>query len=142
MTTSPSPTEPPSTHRYRTVVEGVELANEFMRSRMTVTEFSRQRGVTVRMVTYWTKRARLLAAATSADLVQVAEIGEGGAIEPLAGKVAVTGTAVIQASSPAVSSASPMIEVRLPSGVRIGVAAGFSPTVLAQVVACLGGPSC
>ncbi len=142
MTISPSPADPPSTQRYRTVVEGVELANEFTRSRMTVTEFARQRGVTVRMITYWTKRARLLAAATSPDLVQVAEIGETGAIAPLPAEAIPSAHAIIPVSTPAAPMAGPTIEVRLPSGVRIGVAAGFSPVVLAQVVACLGGRPC
>lgn len=142
MIAPPSPTDSSSPQRYRTVVEGVELANEFARSRLTASEFARQRGVTVRMVTYWTKRARLLAAATSPDLVQVAEIGGTGAIAPLPAEAAPAAPALIPMSPSAAPMAPTTIEVRLPSGVRIGVAAGFSPAVLAQVVACLGGGAC
>ena len=142
MTSEPSPAAFASSQRYRSVVEGVELANEFTRSRMTAAEFARQRGVTVRMITYWTKRARLLAAATSPDLVQIAEIAAPGGNETPPAEAASPATAMIPASSPSALAAHPTIEVRLPNGVRIGVAAGFSPAILAQVVACLGGRPC
>ncbi len=142
MTIEPSPADSPGAQRYRSVVEGVQLANEFTRSRMTAGEFARQRGVTVRMIMYWTKRARLLAAATTPDLIQVAELSASGAIEPPAVETAPAATAIIPAPSPPVPTSIPTIEVRLANGVRIGIAAGFSPAVLAQVVACLGGRSC
>jgi hypothetical protein len=142
MTITPSPAGPPSTQRYRSVVEGVELANEFTQSRLTMAEFARQRGVTMRMVAYWTKRARLLAAATSAELVQVAEISGTGSFEALPAEGVPIASAVIAAPSPTALGSMPTIEVRLPNGVRIGIAAGFSPAVLAQVVTCLGGKSC
>ena len=142
MTIEPSLTHPPSSQRYRSVVEGVDLANEFTRSRMTAAEFARQRGVTVRMIMYWTKRARLLAAATTPDLIQVAEVSAGGTIEPPPVEACPAATAIIAAPSPPAPVSNPTIEVRLPNGVRIGVAAGFSPAVLAQVVTCLGSRPC
>ena len=140
MTTEPSLVPSSSIQRYRTVVEGMDLANEFTRSRMTAAEFARQRGVTVRMITYWTKRARQLAAATAPEVVQVAEFSASGAIELPSAEAATAATAIVSVPSPATPLPPPTIEVRLPNGVRIGVAAGFSPAVLAQVVACLGRP--
>ena len=41
-----------------------------------------------------------------------------------------------------VTASSPTIEVRLPNGMSIGIGAGFSPEVLAQVIACVGGRPC
>ena len=43
MTIEPSSADSPGAQRYRSVVEGVELANEFTRSRMTAGEFGRLR---------------------------------------------------------------------------------------------------
>lgn len=78
------PPRPAAKPHYRSVVEGVELANEFTRSRLTVAEFARQRGVSQRMVQYWTQRARQLAVAASGDLVQVAEVSATGVVAPIA----------------------------------------------------------
>ncbi len=147
MNELPTQRHPQGKQRYRSVVEGVALANEFYSSRMSMSEFARQRGVSVRMVTYWSSRARQLAAATASDLVQIAEIDAKGGITPVS-----QGMPALQAPAPApVPMATPaplpvsgptMIEVRLPNGVRLGVGAGFSPVALAQVIACLGGRSC
>ena len=135
-------------HRYTSVVDGIALANDFARSRQTMSEFARQRGVSFSMVRYWSIRARRLASASEPGLIQVAEVSSAGAIEPVSPPPEPT-----PASSPrppslppmAVmkpASLSPTIEVRLPSGVSIAVGAGFSPAVLSQVIACLGGRSC
>jgi len=153
MNELPTQRHPQGKQRYRSVVEGVALANEFYSSRMSMSEFARQRGVSVRMVTYWSSRARQLAAATASDLVQIAEIDAKGGITPVSqGMPALPAPAPAPAPAPVpVPMATPaplpvsgptMIEVRLPNGVRLGVGAGFSPVALAQVIACLGGRSC
>ncbi len=139
---------PPGKHRYTSVVEGMELANEFARSRQSVSEFGRQRGVSSQMVRYWCGRARRLAAAAKPDLVQVAELSASGVIEPmpqspaLPAPVSRPATIAPQASAIPPTAAPPTIELRLPNGVRIGIGAGFSPEVLSQVIACVGGRSC
>lgn len=116
----------------------MDLANEFTRSRLTISEFARQRGVSYRMVQYWTRRARRLATESSPAAVQVATVGADGSVTPIQSQ---SEPAVITAiTKPMPPVAAPTIEVRLPNGVRIGVAAGFSPEVLTQVIACLGRP--
>ncbi len=142
---------PPGKHRYTSVVEGMELANEFARSRLSVSEFARQRGVSSQMVRYWCGRARRLAAAATPDLVQVAELSASGVIEPmpqaprlqaLGSRPAIVAPPMPQPSSVPSTAVPPTIELRLPNGVRIGIGAGFSPEVLSQVIACVGGRSC
>ena len=139
MTEPSPPAHPPGKHRYRSVIEGMELANDFASSRLTISAFARERGVSCRMVQYWTRRARRLAAESSPDAVQVATVGSDGSVVPIQPQPA---AAVITAAltTPLPPVAAPMIEVRLPNGVRIAVAAGFSPEVLTQVIACLGRP--
>lgn len=148
---SEDPRHPPGKHRYRSVVEGMALANEFARSRQSISEFARQRGVSFNMVKYWSTRARRLAAASASDLVQVAQVTPSGDVE----RVATSEPAVRQPEAPVPPApprlpapvavpppSSPTIEVRLPNGVSIGIGAGFSPQVLAQVIACVGGRPC
>ncbi len=143
---------PPGKQRYTSVVEGMELANEFARSRLSVSEFARQRGVSSQMVRYWCGRARRLAAAAKPDLVQVAELSASGVIKPMpqvpALPAPMTRPATIaplsmpQPSAMPPTAAPPTIELRLPNGLRIGIGVGFSPEVLSQVIACVGGRSC
>ena len=138
MTESCPSAHPPGKHRYRSVVEGMDLANDFASSRLTISAFARERGVSCRMVQYWTRRARRLAAESSPAAVQVATVGADGAVlhaepRPVASMIAA-------ATAPMAPVVPPTIEIRLPNGVRIGVAAGFSPEVLTQVIACLGRP--
>lgn len=134
---------PPGKHRYTSVVQGVELANEFARSRLTVSEFARQRGVSAQMVRYWCGRARRLASAsTQPALVQVAEVSATGAVEPVPAPAALAAPAPRAIALPAPSVDPPIIELRLPNGVRIGVGAGFSPEVLSQLIACVSGRLC
>ena len=152
MSTSPGPCHIAGKHRYTSVVEGIALANDFVRSRQSMSEFARQRGVSFSMVRYWSIRARQLSSASEPGLVQVAEVSSTGVIEPVSLPV-VTNPAPGPASAPPSlpsmmvtkppsPSPSPTIEVRLPGGVSIAVGAGFSPSVLSQVIACLGGRSC
>jgi hypothetical protein len=132
-------------HRYTSVVDGIALANDFARSRQTMSEFARQRGVSFSMVRYWSTRARRLASASEPGLIQVAEVSSAGVIEPVSPPQEPTPAPVPRPPPMAVmkpASSPPSIEVRLPSGVSIAVGAGFSPTVLSQVIACLGGRSC
>jgi hypothetical protein len=148
MSTSPGPRHIAGKHRYTSVVDGIALANDFARSRQTMSEFARQRGVSFSMVRYWSIRARRLASASEPGLVQVAEVSLAGAIKPVAPPQEPTPLPAPRPPSlpsmavmkPAPSS--PTIEVRLPGGVSIAVGAGFSPAVLSQVIACLGGRPC
>ena len=148
MSTSASPRHPAGKHRYTSVVDGIALANDFARSRQTMSEFARHRGVSFNMVRYWSIRARRLASASEPGLVQLAEVSCAGVVEPVpAPEVPTPPPAPAQPSLPSVVipgrvSASATIEVRLPGGVSIAIGAGFSPTVLSQVIACLGGRSC
>jgi hypothetical protein len=130
---------PQGKHRYTSVVEGIALANDFVRSRLPMSEFARQRGVSFNMVKYWSARARQLAASSEPALVEVGTVSATGVIEP-------SRPALPAPFCPA-PAMSPMpvatsIEVRLANGVRIGVAAGFSAEVLSQVIACVGGRPC
>ena len=147
---SSRPPPPPPGHqagkqRYTSVVEGVELANDFARSRLGMTAFARERGVSLRKVEYWSMRARQLAAAAAQpELVHVATVSADGAMVPVVRPAAQAAglpvsSVAVPTSASLVSSAAPVIEVRLANGVRIGIGAGFSPEVLAQVIACVGG---
>jgi len=51
-------------HGYTSVVDGFALANDFVRSRQSMSEFARQRGVSFSMVRYWSIRARQLSSAS------------------------------------------------------------------------------
>ena len=52
------PRKPQGKHFYRSVVGGVAMANEFLASRLGMSEFARQKGISYAMVKYWAKRAR------------------------------------------------------------------------------------
>lgn len=137
---------PKGKHRYRSVVEGMGLANEFARSGQSITEFARQRGVSFNMVKYWSMRARQLASASSSDLVQVGEVSVSGILEAVSPAKPVSADPVVppmpRLPARVVTASPPTIEVRLPNGMSIGIGAGFSPQVLAQVIACVGGRPC
>ena len=130
---------PRGKHRYHSVVDGIELANDFERSRLPISEFARQRGVSFRMVKYWSTRARRLAASSAPGFVQVGTTNSPE-VDPVStddGPVPPPALPAPMPRTPAVM-ATPSIEVRLPNGVRIAVGAGFSAEVLTQVIACLG----
>lgn len=142
----PSQRYPRGKHRYHSVVDGIELANDYERSRLPISEFARQRGVSFRMVKYWSTRARRLAASSSPGFVQVGTVSASECNTPMVS--ARSAPPALPAPITPVSATVPMvvpptIEVRLPNGVRIAVNAGFSAEVLTQVIACLGrGGSC
>ncbi|MBN8523835.1 MAG: hypothetical protein J0M02_00720 [Planctomycetes bacterium] len=133
-------------HRYRNVTDGVAMANEYLSSRLSVSEFARQKGVSFKMVTYWCARARQLAAAASASapptrpghLIPIGTIDEHHAI--IVGQPPAEDQA--RSSPPPAAPPPPPspIEVHLPSGVRVSVGPGFSPELLRSVIACLGQP--
>lgn len=137
---------PRGKHRYTSVVQGMELANEFARSRLSTAEFARQRGVSAQMVRYWSARARCLATSAQSELVQIAEVTSEGAIEPAPTTPALPSPAATPLPKPVpiapAAASAPTIELRLPNGVCIGIGAGFSPQVLSQVIACVGGRPC
>ena len=158
MNTNPGPRHVAGKHRYTSVVDGIALANDFVRSRQSMSEFARSCGVSFSMVRYWSIRARQLSSASEPGLVQVGEMSSTGVIVPVSPPVVSTPAHALPSPSPSPSSSPssslpsmavtklasspPTIEVRLPGGVSIAVGAGFSPAVLSQVIACLGGRSC
>jgi hypothetical protein len=145
MSEAQSPSAKPGKPKYLTVVEGFVLANDLVKSRQTVREFARQRGVTTRMVQYWAGRARELAEKNTPNLVQVAEISPSGAmiqVSPPSQLPAAPRPQLAGVISAPLTSSPPVIEVQLKNGIRIGIGAGFSPEVLVQVISCLGGTQC
>jgi hypothetical protein len=130
---------PQGKHRYRSVAEGMAMAQAYLRSGLGQAEFARQHGVSLRMVKYWSGRARQLAVASET-------VAPPSAVTPLlehVGNVEPGGVVRIGAETPAPPSPPPReagtIEVRLSRGLTIGVTPGFSPTLLRQIVACLDG---
>ena len=137
-------------HFYRSVVDGVGMANEYLASRLGMAEYARHKGISYAMVKYWVKRARELshaaavspasrASSGSSDggLIEVASVSAFGEVGPPTTAVAkpvepIRGTRAVSALVPP-----PLIEERLESGVRIAVGADFSPEVLRAVVSCL-----
>lgn len=138
-------------HFYRSVVDGVGMANEYLASRLGMAEFARHKGLSYAMVKYWVRRARELSQAaaspvrgsgsSSSDggLIEVASVSASGEVGPPTTALAKPTESVHGPSHPP-----PSIEVRLGNGVRIAVGAGFSPEVLRAVVSCLveRDPSC
>ncbi|MBA3587131.1 MAG: hypothetical protein H0X45_02260 [Planctomycetes bacterium] len=117
-------------HRYHSVVEGCAMAAKFRRSGLTVAEFSRQNGVTRKMILYWTGRERELAAShRPQELVRIPEPSPSATPTP---SVAVAE----HVRSPAASDQS--IEVRLPSGAVLVVRAGFDASLLRELMRTLG----
>lgn len=114
---------PQGRRRYQNVVEGCAMAAEFRRSGLTVAEFSRQKGVSRKMIMYWAGRERELAASRPQELVQVPAVAAPSPAPAL--------------PADAASFARAAIEVRLPNGVTIGVCVGFDASLLRDVVRAL-----
>ena len=138
---------PQGQHFYRSVVDGMGMANEFLASRLGMSEFARQKDISYAMVKYWAKRARELSQASAATLgpaedsapderglIEVASVSASGEVGP---PTTAMEPPVRGASTSRPPAAAPAIEVRLGSGVSIAVGAGFSPEVLRAVVSCL-----
>lgn len=138
---------PQGQHFYRSVVDGMGMANEFLASRLGMSEFARQKGISYAMVKYWVKRARELSQASSAPLapgadsgsvarglIEVASVSASGEVGPPTAAMEPPVRVASTSSPPAAASA---IEVRLRGGVSIAVGAGFAPEVLRAVVSCL-----
>ncbi len=133
---------PHGVHRYRSVTEGVAMANEYLSSRLSISEFARQKGISYKMVKYWAARARQLASESDQrvpqplghrDLVAIGSVDERGTIEAVVPSPAAPPPLRVD-----VSAAPAAIEIHLGNGVRVAVGPGFSPEVLRSVVACLG----
>ena len=148
-----SPKHPWGKHRYKSVVEGCAMAAQYRRSGLTLGEFVRQTGVTRRMVEYWSRRERELAANNHADFVEVTPT----LVVPDCPAETVTATALLSSSivvpvepeqvppasvgsPPPPPSTQPTLEIRLPSGATIAVGASFDPVLLRAVVGCLAAP--
>ncbi|MBV9542411.1 MAG: hypothetical protein JO167_14205 [Alphaproteobacteria bacterium] len=126
-------------HRYRSVAEGMAMAQAYLRSGQGMSQFARENGITQRMVMYWSTRARQLASASETATAQPVS-------PPLlehVGSVDERGCITTPEAAPAAPKKEAAIEVRLSNGARIAVKAGFSPARLRQVIACLeGGGAC
>ena len=147
-----SPKHPWGKHRYKSVVEGCAMAAQYRRSGLTLGEFVRQTGVTRRMVEYWLRRERELAASNQTDFVEVTPT----LVVPVSPAETVSATtllappsvaAVVPKQAPQASAESPpspptqpSLEIRLPSGATIAVGASFDPVLLRAVVGCLAAP--
>lgn len=153
MATNDTSTKHPwGKHRYKSVVEGCAMAAQYRRSGLTLGEFARQTGVTRRMVEYWLRRERELAASNQSDFVEVTP----AQVKPDASSVTVTTMALL--APPVVVPAEPeqapqatevppakpavklSLEIRLPGGATIAVGASFDPVLLRAVVGCLAAP--
>lgn len=150
MSAEIEPRTPQGKHFYRSVVGGVATANEFLASRLGMSEFARQKGISYAMVKYWVKRARELSQAAVASpissasavpaergLVEVASVSASGDIELSAAVLTPPAEPVSLVRTVPPSTVPPAIEVRLGNGVNIAVGSGFSPEVLRAVVSCL-----
>ena len=139
-------------HRYKSVVDGCAMAAQYRRSGLTLGEFVRQTGVTRRMVEYWSRRERELAASNQSNFVEVTPV----AVVPDRAEKPVTATVLLAAPSgapvepeqaqppvaepPLRPTTQPSLEIRLPSGATIAVGASFDPVLLRAVVGCLAAP--
>ena len=134
---------PPGKHRYRSVADGMAMAQAFLRSGLGISAFARQYGASARMVKYWSTRAQMLAAASEAAapphaplLEHVASI-DGETILPASPSTAVP------PEPPQPSEPDPgRIEITLPGGARLVVSGTVSPELLRHAVQCLTGRAC
>ena len=133
---------------YRSVVDGVGMANEFLASRLGMAEYARQKGISYAVIKYWVRRARELSQASSVPVapvessafrdrgfIEVASISAAGELDASTTTVRTAGKG--QASLATITTTPAAIEVRLGNGVRIAIGAGFSPDILRAVIACL-----
>ena len=118
----------PGRHRYRSVIEGCEMAAEFRRSGMTMAEFARQKGLSRRTVMYWHVRERELAQTTQAGFVELSGTPASPKALP----------APPQSTIPSESWSA--IEIRMPNGAMLSVRSGFDAKLLRDVLAIIGGP--
>lgn len=134
---------PPGKHRYRTVTDGMAMAQSFLRSGLGISAFARQFGVSARMVKYWSSRAQMLASAS-----EVAAAPSPPLLEHVA---SVDDEAIHSLPPPASPPPDPLpleapatgrIDIILPSGTKLVVSGGVSPELLRQVVQCLMGGQC
>ncbi len=134
---------PPGKHRYRSVTDGVAMAQAFIDSGLGISAFARQYGVSARMVKYWSSRAQMLATASEAT---------AASSPPLLEHVAsVDGETMLPLPCPATSQPEPQpsvvpepgrIEITMPGGTRLVVTGSVSPVLLRQAVLCLSGGPC
>jgi hypothetical protein len=114
------------------------MAQACLRSGLGQAEFARQHGITLRMVKYWSGRARQLAVASETVAAPVPPL-----LLEHVGHVEAEGVVTVGAEAPKcpapVLRDPATIEVRLARGLTIAVTAGFSPALLRQLVACLDG---
>jgi hypothetical protein len=152
MATNETSTKRPwGKHRYKSVIEGCAMAAQYRRSGLTLGEFVRQAGVTRRMVEYWSRRERELAARSQGDFVEVtpSQVVPARPAETMTEMTLLAPPSVVpdepeQASvEPPLSlplPAQPSLEIRLPGGATIAVGVSFDPVLLRAVVGCLAVP--
>ena len=123
-------------HRYQSVIEGCEMAAEYRRSGLHMAEFARQKGISRRMVEYWTLRERELAATSEGGFVEVSvgdHPGPAGALPAPAATVA--SATPIAISPPGVERTA--LEIRFRNGTTIIVRCDCDATLLRSVIATL-----
>lgn len=105
------------------------MAADFRRSGLTVAEFAKQKGVTRKMIMYWTGRERELAASRPQELVRMP------APAPTSDAVAAPAP-----SAPVPVQSNAAIELRFPGGLVATVHPGFDATLLREVIRALAAP--
>lgn len=123
---------------YARVTDGMRLVDNLHASGLSQSEFARQRGICQKKVSYWVRRIRSLAnaAQTTPTLVQVATVGDDGAVTMRA--PAVPPAHPVSRLPTPVSLAGPVvIEIRLGGGRTIAVGPGFDRDALRSVIGVL-----
>lgn len=133
----------PGKHRYRSVADGMAMAQAFLRSGLGISAFARQYGASARMVKYWSTRAQMLAAASEAAAPQSPPLLEHVASVDGASILPVSSSTTAAPESPQPSVPDPgRIEITLPSGTRLVVSGSVPPELLRQAVQSLMGRAC
>jgi hypothetical protein len=130
---------PAGKHRYRSVADGMAMAQAFLRSGLGVSAFARQYGASARMVKYWSTSAQMLAATSEAvappspSLLEHVASVDGASILPVPDPTA----------APTPSAPDPgRMEIILPGGTRLVVSGSVPPELLRQAVQSLMGRAC
>lgn len=144
MAASNDSTFPPGKHRYRSVTDGVAMAQRFLSSGLSISAFARQYGVSARMVKYWSGRAQMLASASTAEVTPSPPLLEHVATVDDASMPPVPPPAPEPPAHPAPPAPADVgrIEIILPGGTRVVVEGSVPPALLRQAVHCLTGGQC
>jgi hypothetical protein len=136
-------THPPGKHRYRSVADGMSMAQAFLRSGLGISSFARQYGASARMVKYRSTRAQVLAAASEAAAAPSPPLLEHVASVDDASILPVPSPTTAPPEPPPPLAPDPgRIEIILPDGTRLVVSGSVSQELLRHVVLSLTGRAC